>query len=282
MNRLTDIAADTDISARTDNILVVKLGGGEGLDLTAACADLAEIALTRPLVIVHGVSGMMARMSAERGLPVETLISPSGHSSRYTPPATRDLFVEASTAVNRQIVTELRQHGIYAVGLTDTVPVQGTRKDAIRAVVNGRIRVVRDDYSGSIDSVNASCIWEALTVGRVAVVPPLADSADGLLNIDGDRAAAAVAAELGASDLVILSNVPGLMRDHTDASTVIGEVQGNQIERVMDYAQGRMKRKVLGAQEALTGGVERVIIGDGRTSNPVTNALNGSGTVFRA
>ncbi|MCA9886431.1 MAG: hypothetical protein KC708_25840, partial [Anaerolineae bacterium] len=159
MNRLTDIAADTDISARTDNILVVKLGGGEGLDLTAACADLAEIALTRPLVIVHGVSGMMARMSAERGLPVETLTSPSGHSSRYTPPATRDLFVEASTAVNRQIVTELRQHGIYTVGLTDTVPVQGTRKDAIRAVVNGRIRVVRDDYSGSIDSVNASCIW---------------------------------------------------------------------------------------------------------------------------
>ncbi len=45
----------------------------------------------------------------------------------------------------------------------------------------------------------------------IAVVPPLASSADGPLNVDGDRAAAAVAGAIGATDLVILSNVRGLL-----------------------------------------------------------------------
>jgi len=53
-----------------------------------------------------------------------------------------------------------------------------------------------------------------------------------------------------------------------------------QIDRAMDWAEGRMKRKVLGAHEALEDGVQRVIIGDGRLSDPVTQALNGVGTTF--
>ncbi|QPC81646.1 [LysW]-aminoadipate kinase [Phototrophicus methaneseepsis] len=270
----------TQTNTAIENILVVKLGGGAGLDIEAACADLAQLAQTRPVVVVHGVSEAMAQLCEERGVPVETLTSPSGHSSRYTPPATRDLFVEAAQGVNDTIVHELRSHGIYAIGLTQEIAIQGERKAAIRAVVSGRIRVVRDDYSGSITGVNAGPIWEALSAGRVAVLPPLAASEDGLLNIDGDRAAAALAGALGATDLVILSNVAGLMRDHTNTDTLIQQVTGSDMDRAMNYAQGRMKRKVLGAQEALENGVRRVTIGDGRTQSPIANALNGAGTVF--
>ena len=68
-----------------ENLLVVKLGGGEGLDLDAACADLASLAARRPLVIVHGVSAIMNNLCAELGVEVQALTSPSGHSSRYTP-----------------------------------------------------------------------------------------------------------------------------------------------------------------------------------------------------
>jgi acetylglutamate/LysW-gamma-L-alpha-aminoadipate kinase len=184
MNSTTQRDATKEIAI--DNILVVKLGGGAGLDIAAACADLAQLAQTRPVVVVHGVSEAMAQLCEERGVPVETLTSPSGHSSRYTPPATRDLFVEAAQSVNEAIVRELRSNGIYAIGLTEEIAIQGERKDAIRALVNGRIRIVRDDHSGSITQVNAGPIWEALNSGRVAVLPPLADSTDGLLNIDGD------------------------------------------------------------------------------------------------
>ena len=263
------------------NILVVKLGGGEGLDLSASCDDLAQIAQDRPLVVVHGVSAIMNQMCQDLGVEVQTLTSPSGHSSRYTNPEIRDIFVRASELANERVVSALRQRGVNAVGLVgDDVAVNGTRKKAIRAVVKGRVRVIRDDYSGSINDVTTDPITEILEQGQVPVLPPMAISDDGLLNVDGDRASAAVAGALNAKELLILSNVRGLYSNFPDESSFVGEVPRTQMDTALDWAEGRMKRKVLGAQEALDGGVNRVVIGDGRVTSPATQALAGEGTVF--
>lgn len=258
------------------NTLVVKLGGGEGLNMPRACADLARI--DRPLVVVHGVSERMRQLCDERGVEVQMLTSPTGHSSRYTNEQTREIFVEAAQQINHEIVKLLRSHNINAISVTDAI--YGERKAALRAVVNGRIRMIRDDYSGSITGVNGDYIRNLLQQGYVPVVTPMATSPDGYLNIDGDRASAAIAGALNAEELLILSNVQGLFRDFSDPNSLIAQIPSHQLDQAMDWAQGRMKRKVLGAQEALAGGVSRVIIGDGRVDNPVTQALNGMGTVF--
>jgi len=263
-----------------ENALVVKLGGGQGLDLESVADDLVRIAGNRPLVIVHGVSAMMAQLSQERGVAEQMLTSPSGHQSRYTNPEARDLYVEATRMMNDAIVDTLQARGLSAMGLHGAPIIHGDRKRAIRAMVNGRIRMVRDDYSGHIRSVDTSAIQEALAQDHIPVVPPMALSDDGWLNIDGDRAGAAVAGALNASGYLILSNVRGLYRDHTDDSTLIQRIDARQIEEAMNYAGGRMKRKVLGAQEALQMGVQQVIISDGRYDAPITEALNGAGTVF--
>lgn len=267
-----------------NNVLVVKLGGGEGLDVPRSCRDLAQIAQNRPLVVIHGVSARMNRMCQDMNVPVRTLTSPTGHSSRYTDARTRDVFVAAARSANEEIVEWLRGYGINAIGMADIedILISGNRKRAIRAVVDRRVRIVRDDYSGSITGVDGNRLNELLAMGYIPVLPPMALSDDGLLNVDGDRASAAVASELDAEELVILSNVQGLFRDFSDSSSLIAEVPMNQLEQAMNFAQGRMKRKVLGAQEALQGGVQRVIIGDGRISDPVSHALLGEGTVFRA
>ena len=73
----------------------------------------------------------------------------------------------------------------------------------------------------------------------------------------------------------------GLYRSFPDEASFVPRVESrHEIERALDWAQGRMKRKVLGAQEALAGGVRRVVIADGRADSPITHALNGSGTEF--
>lgn len=265
-----------------DNILVVKLGGGDGLDMPRACADLAQIAQQRPLVVVHGVSARMNQMCEDLNVPVQTLKSPGGHTSRYTDPRTRDIFVAACRSVNRDIVEWLYSHNINAQGINaaDAIVVEGERKSAIRAVMNGRVRIIRDDYSGSINGVRKESIMSLLEQGIVPVLPPIAASDDGLLNVDGDRASAAVAAALDAEELIILSNVSGLFRNANDPASRVAEITISQLPQAMEWAQGRMKRKVLGAQEALDGGVRRVTIGDGRIGQPVTHALNGEGTTF--
>lgn len=266
----------------TDEVLVVKIGGGAGVNLEAIIADLAQLVqqTNRPLVVVHGVSDEANRLCEQRGVPVQMLTSPSGHSSRYTNAETRDVFVEAAHNVSRRVVELFSMFGVAAQRVERTV--NGERKKAVRAVVDGRVRVVRDDYTGSISSVNARPIRDLLADGIVPVLPPQAFSHhDGILNVDGDRAAAAVAAALGADDLVILSNVRGLYRSYPDESSFVHEVRAAQMETALeDWAEGRMKRKVLGAQEALQGGVQRVWIADGRVANPVQAALGGAGTVF--
>lgn len=268
---------------RIENLLVVKIGGSEGLDMDRCIGDLARLAAQRPLIVVHGVSAAMNVLCAERGIPVRTITSPNGHSSRYTDPKTRDTYVEATENVNAELVAGLQARGIDAAGMIgERVVLRGERKAAIRAVVDGRVRMIRDDYSGSIDSVNAAPLLDALRAGFVPVVPPYAASADGLLNVDGDRASAAIAGALGAAELVILSNVRGLYRSFPDESGFVAHVERHEIERALEWAQGRMKRKVLGAQEALAGGVRRVVIADGRVESPITGALGGAGTEFVA
>lgn len=263
-----------------DDILVIKIGGSAGVDTNGILQDVATIAHNRPVVVVHGVSARMARLSAERGLAVEMLQSPSGHRSRYTPPHVRDLFVEAATQVNQEIIAGLQDLGCAASGFTDQLVIRGERKTAIRSVVNGRIRVIHDDHTGRITNVDASPLITTLSRATIAVVPPLAISSDGPLNIDGDRAAAAIAGALSAESLVILSNVRGLYRNFPDESSFVDHIRAPQINEAMHWAQGRMKRKVLGVQTALEGGVQRVIIGDGRNNQPVSRAMAGEGTVF--
>ncbi len=263
------------------DLLVVKLGGGEGLDAAAACSDLAGIAAERSLVVAHGVSAAMNRLCAERGVTVQSLTSPSGHSSRYTPPEVRDIYVHAARQVNDEIVAALDLRGVCARGFSrEHVVLRGERKRAIRAIANGRIRMVRDDHSGTIRHVDSAILNESIRVNHVPVLPPMATSDDGLLNIDGDRAAAAVAGAMEADTLVILSNVRGLYREFPDEDSFVSRIEFVQLDKALNWAQGRMKRKVLAAQEALTQGLRLVIIADGRGSNAVSRALAGEGTWF--
>jgi acetylglutamate/LysW-gamma-L-alpha-aminoadipate kinase len=99
--------------------------------------------------------------------------------------------------------------------------------------------------------------------------------------VDADRAAAMVAGALAASSLLLLTAVPGLMMNFPDESSLIRQLPQAKLPAALEAAQGRMKKKVLGAEEALKGGVARVIIADGRIENPITNALSGNGTVIQ-
>ena len=96
-----------------------------------------------------------------------------------------------------------------------------------------------------------------------------------------DRAAAAIASALGAIVMVILSNVPGLLQDPSDESSLVSRIERGHVQSYVErYARGSMKRKLLGALEALDEGVGQVILADGRVAQPLQQALAGHGTVI--
>jgi [amino group carrier protein]-L-2-aminoadipate 6-kinase len=100
------------------------------------------------------------------------------------------------------------------------------------------------------------------------------------INVDGDRAAAMIAGALGAEQFIILTNVPGLLRNFPEESSLIAHIDKNRVEASIDFAEGRMKKKVLGASEALELGIKQVIFADGRAEQPIQRALEGKGTVI--
>ena len=120
-----------------------------------------------------------------------------------------------------------------------------------------------------------------IEAGLTPVVSPLAVSSDGIaLNVDADRAAAMLAGAVKAEQLIILTNVPGLMRSFPDETTLIPHLEKNGLEQALSFAEGRMKKKVLGASEALDLGVGKVVFADGRIEHPISHALSGYGTVI--
>jgi acetylglutamate/LysW-gamma-L-alpha-aminoadipate kinase len=158
---------------------------------------------------------------------------------------------------------------------------EGKRKDTITILEGGKRKVLRGDYTGKVERVNLGLVSLLLDHGYLPVLCPPAASYEGeAVNVDGDTAAAMLAAALKASDFLMLSNVPGLLRDIRDFDSLIARIPARAIEDFMPLAQGRMKRKLMAAAIALEGGVGRVVLAPANVAQPVTSALEGHGTVI--
>ncbi len=263
-------------------MIVVKVGGSLGIDYEALCRDLAQYG--KPFVLVHGGSGLLNEVSEKLGNPPKFVTSVSGHESRLTDRKTMEMFnMVYAGHMNKMLVEMLQKLGVNAVGLTgiDGRLVQGRQKGALKVVEDGKKRIIRGDLSGYIEEINVDLLNLLLNNGYVPVLTPPAISFDGVaINVDGDRFAGAVAIALKAEAMLLLSNVPGLLNDINDESSLIKNIARDEVDQfIEDVAKGRMKKKLLGAKEALDGGVQRVVLGDARGESPVQQALSGSGTI---
>ncbi len=268
-------------------MIVIKVGGSAGIDYGAVCADVARLVEAgQRLILVHGGSHLTNQVATALGHPPQFVTSPSGYTSRLTGRKALEIFAMVYCGrVNKELVERLQRRGINAVGLSgmDGRIWRGPRKKAIQVVENGRKRIVRDNYTGRVDQVNTALLNNLLDAALLPVLtPPAISYEDEAINVDGDRAAAATAAALGATDLIILSNIPGVLRDYPDEASLIPAIDRAEIDDIsQNVAAGRMRIKLLGAQEALDNGVQRVILGDARQPQPVSRALAGAGTVIR-
>jgi len=268
---------------RTPQTIVVKVGGTKGVDFTAICQDIAQLKpYGHDIILVHGGSAEANSLGEAVGIPPRFVTSPSGYSSRYTNRDTLGVFAMAVNGkINTLLVEQLQRLGVNAFGLSglDGRIIQAKRKSTIQIVENGKRKILRDDYTGKIERVNTGVLCLLMASRNLPVIAPIAVSEEGeALNVDADRAAAMVAAALHADTLLLLTAVPGLLKDFPDESSLINSLARGQLDSALDYAQGRMKKKILGSKEALEGGVKKVIIADGRMPQPVSTALSGCGT----
>jgi len=270
-------------------MLVVKLGGSAGIDPAATLDDLAELSKSERVVFIHGANARMDEFERKLGREPRQVQSASGQVSRFTDAETMDTMLAIYAGmVNKRLVEALQAREVNAVGLSalDGRIARGRRKETLRAIENGKPKILRGDFAGSIEEVDTTLLDLLLDHGYLPVLTPPALSYDGeAINVDGDKLSLRVAMAFKANALVILSNTAGLLADVNDPASLIKEIDVSSDESVgsaMTAAGGRMKKKVQAGCDAVEAGIGKVVFADARVERPISRALAGEGTVLRS
>jgi acetylglutamate/LysW-gamma-L-alpha-aminoadipate kinase len=263
--------------------IVVKIGGARAVDPGSALTDVANLVEDgKSLVVVHGGSTAVDETLERMDIEPEYVETPDGVVGRFTDAETMAVFKMVFGKLNLDLVTQLQDVGVDAVGLSgpDGRVLEGERKSAVRVLADGKKKIRRGDHSGTIESVNDELLSMLLDEGYTPVVSvPMLATEGTAVNSDADRAAAAVAGALKAT-LVELTDVSGVYADPDEPQTRIETVETpTDFEELDAAAQGFMSRKVMAAREALESGAERVVIGAANADEPISNALAGDGTI---
>ncbi|MFB0835087.1 acetylglutamate kinase [Arthrobacter halodurans] len=251
--------------------MVVKYGGNAMVndDLRRAFAEdivFLHHAGIHP-VVVHGggpqISAMLARLGIE---------SEFRGGLRVTTPEAMDVVRMVLTGqVGRELVGLVNSHGPYAVGLS------GEDGGLLRAGRTGTV-VDGEDVDlglvGEVTGVEPRAILDLIKAGRIPVISTIAPEVDAdgeptgqVLNVNADTAAAALASALGASKLVILTDVEGLYANWPDQSSLISSLAASELREMLPRLQSGMIPKMAACLRAVEEGVERAHIVDGRLAH---------------
>ncbi len=244
-------------------LYVVKVGSGS-LGHAPLFDEMGALAASgaRVLLVAGGAAGIAEHYAAiGRGMP--TLELRSGETVRYSPPEELAHILDAYRRVTLPLVrAQLGRVGVtpFAVPACDNLLVTGARNRPLRAVTDGRERIVRDHRAGVVSGVNAQRILALLAEFRVVCLcPPVADEADGEpLNVDADMLAAALSLAVQADHLRLVTGTAGLLTDPADPASTLTDAHPGEAGR---YAGGRMRQKVRAAELALAGSADVAISG---------------------
>ena len=260
-------------------MMLIKIGGGENIDLDAIIADLAS--LEQPFIIVHGANVLRDQLAARLGMEKTVLTSVSGYSSVFSDQDALDVIMMSYSGLrNKQIVERCQRRGINALGLTglDGRLVQGERNKGIRVRENGKT-LIRRDLSGKPRSINVDLFRLLLDNGYSPVLTiPIADENGFAINSDNDDIVAQIAASLELDTVIQLIEAPGFLDDPEDDTSLVAQMSVAELHAREARVEGRIKRKLLALTRLCQGGKTRVIIADGRTEHPLISALEGAGT----
>lgn len=259
-----------------DKVVVVKYGGNAMTNETLKQAVMQDIVLLSlvgiKVVLVHGggpeINAMLKKINKQ---------SEFVNGLRYTDEETIDIVqMVLAGKVNKDLVQLLQRAGGKAMGLC------GLDGDLIKA------KQLNPDlgYVGDITEIDPDPINTALNNGYIPVVSTVASGKNGeVFNINADTAASRIAAEMGAANLILLTDIKGLLEDKDDDSTLIRVVGVSEVPYLKNQGiiSGGMIPKIDCCVEAVRRGVKKTNIIDGRIPHSILIELLtdiGAGTMI--
>lgn len=258
--------------------MVIKYGGNAMVNDELRRAFAEDVVFLHHVgihpVVVHGggpqINAMLSRLGIE---------SEFKGGLRVTTPEAMDVVRMVLTGqVGRELVGLINSHGPYAVGMS------GEDGGLLRAVRTGTVvdgEPVDLGLVGEVIGVNPEGILDIIAAGRIPVISTVApevfenagqgaqpsQTTGQVLNVNADTAAAALAEALGASKLVILTDVEGLFANWPDRSSLISSLTASELRDLLPSLESGMIPKMEACLKAVEGGVERAHIVDGRLAH---------------
>ena len=266
------------IQKYNNKIVVVKYGGNAMTNEELKNAVMSDIVLLSlvgvKVVLVHGGGPEINDMLKKVGIESRFV-----NGLRYTDEATVDIVkMVLSGKVNKELVSHLTQNKGKALGMCG---------------IDGQMLLAHkmeceDDlgYVGEIVKVNTQPIHDALNNDYIPVIATVACDENGqTYNVNADTAASRIAAELGAENLILMTDIVGLLKDKDDPDTLISEVQVSEVPfmKRQGIISGGMIPKIDCCVEAVRRGVHKTCIIDGRVPHSILIELlsnEGIGTQF--
>lgn len=266
------------IQKYNNKIVVVKYGGNAMTNEELKNAVMSDIVLLSlvgvKVVLVHGGGPEINEMLGKVGIESKFI-----NGLRYTDQDTVDIVkMVLSGKVNKELVSLLTQHKGTALGMCGI--------DGDMLVAHKMESDVDLGYVGEIVKVNTKPILDALDDNYIPVIATVACDENGqTYNVNADTAASRIAAELGAENLILMTDIVGLLKDKDDPDTLITKVQVSEVPfmKRQGIISGGMIPKIDCCVEAVRRGVNKTCIIDGRVPHSILVELlssDGIGTQF--
>ena len=248
-----------------DKTTVIKLGGSMLSDSEAIKNILLDILFMESVgmrpVVVHGAGSRISTAMQDAGIEPRFVAG-----RRYTDQATLEIVEKVlAQDTNQELAETFEKIGGRAMTLNfDSTPV-----------LTGRLLKLNDDqgqpidlgFVGEITKVDRLVIDNLCYAGQVPFIPSMAETEDGQkLNVNADTVATKVAQELNAHKLVVLSDIPGVLRDPDDPESIISSLSRSEALALIEDGtiSGGMIPKIEACLETLDRGVQKIHIIDGR------------------
>jgi acetylglutamate kinase len=230
---------------------VIKIGGRPQADASLPAALATAHRMNGGVVLVHGGGDEVSVLQTALGGSTQFL-----NGRRVTGQKDIDIVRMAlSGSANKRLVSSLVNEGLSAVGISgeDASLIAATPMDPEQL-----------GYVGAPTTINTAFVRHLLGGGYVPVISPVSRDGSGTmgsaLNVNGDDAAAAIAIAIGASELLLVADVEGVMSDGMVVPSLTPAEAKALIER--GTAKGGMQAKLQAGIAAIEGGVQRVRISD--------------------
>jgi len=267
------------IQKYNNKVVVIKYGGNAMQSEELKQAVMSDIVLLSligiKVVLVHGGGPEINSMLDKVGIESKFI-----GGLRYTDKETAEIVqMVLAGKVNKSLVALLQQHGGKAVGLCGI-----DAKMLIAKKVDSEVDL---GYVGEVSEIDPSIILDTLNNGYIPVVATVSADEDGnVYNINADTAAASIAAALKAENLILMTDVKGLLKDKDDESTLIPIVNVSEVNilKKKGIIKGGMIPKTDCCVEAVRRGVSRSFIIDGRIEHSILIEMfsnEGIGTMFK-